>query len=68
MLRIQKVLEEKRLSQAKAARLANVNQTSFSRIVRGKEPAFPKRGQRIADALGWTGDWSELFEEVEADA
>lgn len=50
MLRIEQVLYEKRMSQSKAARLADVNQTSFSRIVRGKEPAFPKRGQRIADA------------------
>lgn len=68
MLRLQKVLEEKGLSQSKAARLADVNQTSFSRIVRGVEPPYSGRGQRIADALGWTGDWTELFEEVDVDA
>lgn len=68
MLRIEQVLYEQGLSQSKAARLADVNQTSFSRIVRGKEPAYSKRGQRIADALGWTGDWRELFEELEAEA
>ena len=67
MLRIQQVLEEKGISQAKAARLAEVNSTSLSRIVRGVEPAYPKRGQRIADALGWQGDWEELFEEVNVD-
>ena len=66
MLRIEQVLYEKRMSQSKAARLADVNQTSLSRIIRGKEPAYSKRGQRIADALGWTGDWRELFEEVDA--
>lgn len=64
MLRIEQVLYEKRMSQSKAARLADINQTSLSRIIRGKEPAYSKRGQRIADALGWTGDWWELFEEV----
>ena len=64
MLRIEQILKEQGLSQAKAARLADVNETSMSRIVSGKEPAFPKRGQRIADALGWKDDWQELFEEV----
>lgn len=53
------------LSQAKLARLAEVNATSLSRIERGKEPAFPKRGARIAAALGWEGDPAELFAEVE---
>ena len=65
MLRIQQVLKERGLSQSKAARLADVNSTSLSRICRGIEPPYPKRGQRIADALGWQGDWKELFEEVE---
>lgn len=55
--------ERKGLSQAELARLANVNQTSLSRIERGLEPAYPARGQRIADAIGWTGDYRELFEE-----
>ena len=68
MLRLQKVLEEKGLSQSRAARLADVNQTSLSRIVNGKEPPYSGRGQRIADARGWTGDWTELFEEVDVDA
>lgn len=65
MLVIEQVLFEKRLSKSKAARLADVNQTSFSRIVNGKEPPYSGRGQRIADALGWTGDWRDLFKEVE---
>ena len=65
MLRIKQVLAEMGLSQSKAARLADVAEASFSRIVRGVEPAYSGRGQRIADALGWQGDWHELFEEVE---
>lgn len=64
MLRIKQVLIEKHMSQAECARLASVNQTSLSRIVRGKEPPFRHRGKRIADALGWEGEVSELFEEV----
>ena len=63
------VVEQERkrlgLSQSKLARLADVNATSMSRIERGKEPAYPHRGKRIADALGWTGEVSALFEEVE---
>ena len=60
------VMERKRagLTQSKLARLADVNQTSMSRIERGLEPAYPMRAQRIADALGWRGDPMELFEEA----
>ncbi|WP_207302592.1 hypothetical protein [Olsenella sp. Marseille-P4559] len=53
------------MSIAKAAMLCKVNYSSMCRIVGGKEPAYPKRGKRIAEALGWTGDPAELFEEVE---
>ena len=68
MLRISKVLKEQGKSQAQGARESGVGEASFSRIVRGIEPPYPKRGQRIADALGWKGDWSALFEEVAEDA
>lgn len=64
MLRIEHELRKRGLSQAKAARMSDVNESSMSRIVRGIEPAFPNRGQRIADALGWKGHWQELFEEI----
>ena len=67
-LRIEQFLKEKGLTKAKAARMCDVNESSMSRIVRGIEPPYPKRGQRIADALGWQGDWQELFEEVEVSA
>ncbi len=65
--KIRLTIERERLglSQAKLARLAEINATSLSRIEGGKEPAFPKRGQRIAEAIGWKGDPMELFEEVE---
>ena len=65
MLRVQDEMYKRRLSQAEVARRAGINQTSMSRIVNGKEPAFPNRGKRIADALGWKGDPAELFEEVD---
>lgn len=60
------VLERQKLgmSQAKLARAADVNQSCMSRIEAGKEPPYPHRGKRIADALGWEGDPAELFEEV----
>jgi len=63
-----KLVEARRkagLSQSKLARLADVNQTSMSRIERGLEPAYPMRAQRIANALGWHGDPMELFEEAD---
>lgn len=67
MLRIEYELDRLRISQSECARRAGVNQTSISRIVNGKEPAFPNRGKRIADAIGWEGDPAELFMEVDED-
>ena len=64
MLRIRQLLRAKGISQAKAARLCDVNESSMSRIVRGLEPPYPKRAKRIADALGWEGDPEKLFEEI----
>ena len=63
------VLERQKLgmSQAKLAWAADVNQSCMSRIENGKEPPYPMRGKRIADALGWKGDPAELFEEVADD-
>lgn len=67
MLRLTKERNRRGLSQAELSRISCVNQSSMSRIERGIEPAYPQRGQRIADALGWAGDYAELFEEVGED-
>lgn len=64
MLVIEKLMREQGLSQAKVARLADVNASSLNRIIRGKEPVYPYRGRRIADALGWRGPVKDLFSEV----
>lgn len=63
--KIQEVRVSLGISQAELARRAGINQTSLSRIENGQEPAFPKRGKKIADALGWSGDPDELFEFIE---
>ncbi len=65
VLRIRQYIGERCLTQRRAAELCGLTQQAFSRIVRGVEPPYPKRGKNIADALGWEGDWHELFEEVE---
>ena len=64
MTRLQYELLKRGVSQRELAEKAHVNEASLSRICNGKEPAYPQRGQRIAEALGWTGDPMELFEEV----
>ena len=64
MLCIELEIKRKGISQAKLARLSEVNESSMSRIVRGLEPAYPNRGQRIAAALGWEQDWRALFEPI----
>ena len=64
MLLVEKERKRLGISQGKLARMADVNQSSMNRIERGKEPPYPNRGRRIADALGWQGDPMKLFEEV----
>ena len=63
-LRIEKICE-KRGTQAMIARVTGISRPAISRIVRGLEPPYPKRGRAIAAAVGWSGDWRELFEECD---
>ena len=65
MTRLQLELLRRGVSQRELAERASVSESSLSRICNGKEPAYPRRGKRIAEALGWTGDPQELFEEVD---
>lgn len=67
MKRIVEERMKKGMSQAELARRIGANQSSLSRIERGKEPPYPLRSIRIARALGWEGDPAELFEEAEPD-
>lgn len=63
MLRIRSICQEKYGTQAMIAHETGIGEPTVSRIVRGLEPAYPGRGQAIAEAIGWQGDWRELFEE-----
>lgn len=60
-LRIERICEQRGM-QAMIARKTGISRPAVSRIVRGQEPPYPKRGRAMADAVGWTGDWRELFE------
>ena len=55
------------MTQVEAAQLCGLKQQSFNRIVNGTEPPYSQRGERIAEALGWTGDWRDLFEWIEVE-
>lgn len=65
MLRVKYELDRLGMTQAAFAQKAGVSAPSLSRIVNGKEPAYPNRGKRIAEALGWHGTVEELFDELE---
>ncbi len=65
MLRVKYELDRLGMTQAAFAEKAKVSASALSRIVNGKEPAYPKRGRRIADALGWRGPVDDLFAELE---
>ena len=65
MLVIRRICQNKHGTQAEIARRTGIGEPAISRIVRGLEPPYPGRGRAIADAVGWPGDWHELFEEEE---
>ena len=65
VLRIRQYIGARCLTQTEAAKMCGLKPQAFNRIIRGVEPPYSKRGQRIAKALGWTRDWTELFEEVD---
>lgn len=65
MTRLQLELLKRGVSQRELAERTGVNEASLSRICNGKEPAYPRRGKRIAEALGWAGDPQELFKGVD---
>ena len=65
MLRVKYELDRLGMTQAAFAEKARVSTACLSRIVNGKEPAYPRRGRRMADALGWRGTIDELFSELE---
>lgn len=50
-------------TQAMISNVTGIGRPAVSRIVHGLEPPYPGRGQAIADAVGWRGDWHALFEE-----
>lgn len=64
MLRIGRICLTKG-TQAMICEKTGIGAPAVSRIVRGLEPPYPKRGRAIADAVGWKGDWRALFEEEE---
>lgn len=68
MMKLKHELMRLNISQSECARRAGINQTSIYRITAGKEPPYPLRSKKIADAIGWEGDPAELFEEVIEDA
>lgn len=67
MLRIKKEFFQSRLSARETAQRAGVSPETLCRIVNGKQSPGYGEGQsaeRIAQAVGWTGEVRALFEEV----
>lgn len=65
MRRIKRVLFEREISQRDVAKASRIDTATFSRIVNGEIVVYSGWAKRIAEALGWTGDPQELFEEVD---
>lgn len=67
MKRLTAVRLNQSLSQAKLARMAELNQSTLSRIETGFSKAYPGELRRICEVLGWTGDPQELLDDVEGE-
>lgn len=65
MMRMTKIREEQRLSKSALARKADMHVSSVCQIENGRLSAYPGQARKLAAALGWQGEPSELFEEVE---
>lgn len=64
MLKVEHEMRRQGITQTELAERTGVNRVSINRIIRGKEQAWPKYRNAIAQALGWNGNTSELFEEA----
>ena len=65
MKRIKQALSDHGMTQKELAGKAGIDPATVSRIVNGKTAVYGGWSVRIAEALGWTGDPKELFEEVD---
>jgi transcriptional regulator with XRE-family HTH domain len=64
MKRVKKALLDSGMTQKELAERAGIDAAALSRIVNGRTVVYHGWASRIAEALGWTGEVEELFEEV----
>lgn len=65
MRRLKKLRVNLDMSQRDLGERARVDASYICRAEKTGCPMYPGQAARIADALGWEGDPSKLFEEVE---
>lgn len=65
MLRLRYELFRMGISQRELSEMSGVSYTIISSIISGRYKPYPKWKNAIAEAIGWEGDPSKLFEEVE---
>lgn len=66
MMRIEYEMRERDITQAALACQTGINRVTVNKILRGREKAWPKWRDAMAEALGWPVERAaELFEEVE---
>lgn len=56
-------LEKRKIKQADVHRITGISKPDICRIANGKEIPHSHKGKLIADAIGWEGDWRELFKD-----
>lgn len=64
MLKMRVVREQRGISQSSLSHIANMHVTTISLIESGRLRPYPSQMTRLAEALDYSGDPSELLEEV----
>lgn len=67
MKRLEFLRRDKEFSQRELGKRAGVNASYICNAERRGMELYPSQAKRLADALGWRGEPSELFEEVKVD-
>ena len=68
MMRLTEFRQSQRLSKSALARKASMHVSSVCQIENGCLYPYPGQAKKLAKALGWEGDPSELFRDSEKGA
>ena len=64
MLLVKKLCHDRYMKQVELSKRSGINQPTISKILNGWQKPYPKQAKAIALALGYDGNFEDLFKEV----